>query len=404
MNCELLLPHLKKRTMQLNFNNTEIAFSSKANKDMKLAHFLFSSMAKPWLTKLGIRITKLSFALHLPIKSLIKSTIFKQFCGGETLEEANITALNLTKYHIGVIMDYGVEGKSDEAEFEKTTDTFLKTIAFSADKDYIPFVSLKITGFARFELLEKLHKGDKLNEAEIEETNRIFQRIDKICAAASKTHKMILIDAEESWIQKPVDDFTNQMMEKYNQQEVIVFNTFQMYRNDRLQFLKDSFELAKTKGYHLGAKLVRGAYMEKERARALANNYPSPIHENKAATDKDFDLAVKYCLQNTEHITLFIGTHNEQSNMLATETMQALAMPNATSKVYFSQLYGMSDNISFNLANAGYQVSKYLPYGPVEDVIPYLMRRAEENTSVAGQTGRELVLIRKELERRKIKA
>ncbi|MBK7763104.1 MAG: proline dehydrogenase family protein [Bacteroidetes bacterium] len=390
--------------MELNFNNTEIAFSAKANKEMKLAHFLFGSMAKPWLTKMGIRFTKLSFALHLPIKSLIKTTIFKQFCGGETLEEANTTALHLAKYDIGVIMDYGVEGKSEEAEFEKTTETFLKTISFAADKDYIPFISLKITGFARFELLEKLHEGLTLTQSETEEAQRVFERIDKICAAAAKLHKMILIDAEESWIQKPVDDFTNQMMQKYNQHEVIVFNTFQMYRNDRYQFLQDSLEKAKLEGYQLGAKLVRGAYMEKERARALANHYPSPIHENKAATDKDFDRAVTFCLQHTDRITLFVGTHNENSNMHTTQIMQQQAMPNTSSKVYFSQLYGMSDNISFNLAKAGYHVSKYLPYGPVEDVIPYLMRRAEENTSVAGQTGRELSLIRKELERRKLKA
>jgi len=388
--------------MPLNFDNTEIAFSPKSNYDLKKAHFLFSSMGKPWLTKLGIQLTLLAFKLRLPIKPLIKSTIFKQFCGGETLIEADTTSRELAKYHVGVIMDYGVEGKSDELEFEKTTETFLRTIEFAKDKNYIPFISLKITGFARFELLEKMHLQSALTNHEQEELERIKLRIDKICALASAANKMILIDAEESWIQNPVDELANQMMEKYNRTKVIVFNTFQLYRHDRLNFLKESFEIAKEKNYFLGAKLVRGAYMEKERQRAMDMGYEDPIQANKESTDKDYNAAIEFCLSNLNQVSLFIGTHNEYSCMLASELMHKQSIQNSNEKIHFSQLFGMSDNISFNLANNGYLVSKYLPYGPVEDVIPYLMRRAQENTSVAGQTGRELALITKELKRRKL--
>lgn len=391
----------KQKQMPLNFDNTEIAFSSKTTNDLKKAHFLFSSMAKPWLTNAGIWLTQQSFKLHLPIKGIIKSTIFKQFCGGETLEEADITSSGLSEYGVDVIMDYGVEGKSNETEFEKTTDTFLKTIAYSSNKHYIPFISLKMTGFARFELLEKIHRNEQLNAEEQAEADRIFQRIDKICGAAAQHKKMILIDAEESWIQQPVDDITDLMMAKYNQQEIVVFNTFQLYRHDRLEFLKMSFEKARKESYKLGAKLVRGAYMEKERLRASEMNYPDPIQPNKQATDKDYNEAVEFCLDHSDVISLFVGTHNEQSCMLAAQQMKHHGMEAGSDRVHFSQLFGMSDNITFNMAKEKYNVSKYLPYGPVEDVIPYLMRRAQENTSVAGQTGRELMLITKELKRRK---
>jgi len=388
-------------SMPLNFENTKIAFSYKRTGELKKARFLFSSMGKPWLTKLGIDLTNLAFKLHLPIKMLIKPTIFKQFCGGETLEEADITALQLSTYGLGVIMDYGVEGKSSEIEFEKTTASFLRTIEFSSNKKYIPFISLKVTGFARFELLEKLHRKDTLSPEETAEATRVSHRIDLICNAAAKNNKMILIDAEETWIQQPVDDFANNMMALYNKKKTVVFNTFQLYRHDRSAFLQKSLQQAKEKNYFLGAKLVRGAYLEKERLRASSMNYEDPIQPSKEATDRDYDEAVEFCLDNLDYCSLFIGTHNEDSCMKATHIMTKTSIPSSSDKVFFSQLYGMSDNISFNLAKNGYNVSKYLPYGPVEDVIPYLMRRAQENTSVAGQTGRELVLIHKELERRK---
>jgi len=387
----------------MNFDNTEIAFESRSNPELKKANFLFSSMASPWITRNGILLTNLAFKLHLPVKGLIKYTIFDHFCGGESLEEADKTALHLSRYHINVIMDYGVEGKSDEAEFEKTTSTFLETIRFSSGKDYIPFISMKITGFARFELLEKVHARQVLSPEEEAEFARIRERITKVCSMAAQHGKMILIDAEESWIQQPVDDLADEMMAQFNKASVVVFNTFQLYRHDRLDFLKKSHYKAQQQGYQLGAKLVRGAYMEKERQRAQDLGYPSPIQETKENTDADYNKAAEYCLLNLDSMALFVGTHNEASCLKAAQWMDQLHIPHFSPRVHFSQLFGMSDNISFNMAKDGYRVSKYLPYGPVEDVIPYLMRRAQENTSVAGQTGRELSLIRKELQRRKHK-
>jgi proline dehydrogenase len=388
----------------MNFDNTEIAFASKSNAILKQTHFLFSSMGNPWLTKIGVTLTDFAFKFKLPVKGIIKQTIFKHFCGGESLVEANQTAEQLAPYGISVIMDYGVEGKSNEIEFEKTTDSFIETIKFSADKPNIPFVSLKVTAFARFELLEKLHANQELRPQEYDEAMRVRQRIERICECAYLHGKMILIDAEETWIQEPVDDLANAMMAKYNKERVFIYNTFQLYCHARFDYLKKSHEHAIQNGYKLGAKLVRGAYMEKERDRADKMNYKSPIQHDKSATDNDYNEAVKFCIYHIDDIALFVGTHNETSCLMATLLMKEKGIPNKTASIYFSQLFGMSDNISFNLSKEGYYVSKYLPYGPVEDVIPYLMRRAQENTSVAGQTSRELTLIKKELERRRVKA
>jgi proline dehydrogenase len=384
----------------MNFDNTEVAFKSRNDRELRKANFLFSSMAKPWVTAGGIWLTQQALRFRLPVKGLIKWTIFDHFCGGETLAEANETALRLRPFGVSVIMDYGVEGKSEEAEFERTVATFLETIRFSADKDHIPFVSLKITGFARFELLEKVHAGQALSETEQQEFARVRQRVRTICEAAAAQGKMILIDAEESWIQQPVDDLCDEMMAAFNRERVVVFNTFQLYRHDRLEFLKTSHHKAREAGYLLGAKLVRGAYMEKERERAASMGYPSPIQPDKESTDADYNKAVEYCLLHLDALAVFIGTHNETSCLKAVQQMQQFAIPHQSPRVWFSQLFGMSDNISFNLGSEGYRVSKYLPYGPVQDVVPYLMRRAQENTSVAGQTGRELSLIRRELQRR----
>lgn len=383
------------------FDNTEIAFKYRSNSELKQARFLFSSMGSPTLTKIGMSFTKLAISWHLPIKGLIRSTIFKQFCGGETMEEAAHTASSLGKYNVGVILDYGVEGKEGEAEFDKAVPEFIKAIKYAASQKNIPFISLKVTGFARFALLEKLHAGKKLEASEQEEWKKVQLRIDNICKAAADNNIMVLIDAEESWIQQPVDDLADQMMEAYNKTKPVVFNTFQLYRHDRLIFLKQSFDKALSKGYLLGAKLVRGAYMEKERKRAAEMGYTSPIQPDKDSTDRDYDLAVDFCLARLDKLALFIGTHNEHSCLQAAKYMDDHNIQHSNTHVWFSQLYGMSDNISFNLAYAGYHVAKYLPYGPVEDVIPYLMRRAQENTSVAGQTGRELSLINKEIKRRK---
>lgn len=384
------------------FENTEIAFRYRSNSELKRAQFLFASMGSPSLTKLGMFFTKWAISLRLPIKGLIKSTIYNQFCGGETMEEAAIVADRLNKYNVGVIMDYGVEGKESEAEFDKAVPEFIKAIKYASSKKNIPFISLKVTGFSRFALLEKIHSGFALNDSEKDEWKRVQQRVDEICSFAAANNVMVLIDAEETWIQEPVNILCDAMMEKLNKDKVVVFNTFQMYCHGTLPYLKDCIETARKKGYLLGAKLVRGAYMEKERARALANQYLSPIQPDKASTDRDYDAGVLYCMQHLDHLALFIGTHNEKSCLSAAKYLDEHGISHNHSKVYFSQLYGMSDNISFNLANAGYNVAKYLPYGPVKDVIPYLMRRAQENTSVAGQTGRELTLINKEIKRRKL--
>lgn len=384
------------------FDNTEIAFRYRSNQELKQARFLFSSMGSPTLTSIGMAVTKWAMALNLPIKGIIKKTIFKQFCGGETMEEAAHTAEKLAAYNVGVILDYGVEGKEGEQEFDAAVPEFIKAIKYAASQKNIPFISIKVTGFARFSLLEKVHAGATLSPDEQAEWDRVKKRIDEICAAGAHHHIMVLIDAEESWIQQPVDDLADAMMEKYNKGTVVVFNTFQMYRHDRLAYVKKSLDLAKSKGYLLGAKLVRGAYMEKERTRAAEKGYPSPIQPDKASSDRDYDAAVLFCLQHLDNLAVFIGTHNEKSCLEAAAYMEKHNIRANTEKVWFSQLYGMSDNISFNLANSGYHVAKYLPYGPVKDVIPYLMRRAQENTSIEGQTGRELLLINKELKRRKL--
>jgi len=384
------------------FENTQIAFEYRSNKELKRARFLFSSMASPALTNIGMKLTKLAIAWKLPVKGLIKHTLFDHFCGGETMEEAGQTAAMLAKYGIGTILDYGVEGKESEEDFDKAVPEFIKAILYAASNKNIPFISIKITGFAHFALLEKIHSGAMLSENEKGAWERVCNRIGQICKAAADNNIMVLVDAEESWIQKPVDELSNKMMEKYNKTKVVVYNTFQLYRHDRLVFLKESYEAARAKSYFLGAKLVRGAYMEKERARAAEKGYPSPIQPDKEAADKDYDEAMLYCLKHLDGLALFIGTHNEASCLKAAKYMQDNNIPANTEKVFFSQLYGMSDNISFNLAHEHYHVAKYLPYGPVKDMLPYLMRRAQENTSVAGQTGRELSLINKEITRRKM--
>ena len=384
------------------FENTQIAFEYRSDKELKRARFLFSSMSSPTLTSIGMKLTKLAIAWKLPIKGLIRHTLFDHFCGGETMEEAAGTAALLGKYGIGTILDYGVEGKETEDDFDKAVPEFIKAIKYAAANKNIPFISMKITGFAHFALLEKIHAGEVLGGDETAAWKRVYNRIDTICKAAADNNIMVLVDAEESWIQKPVDGLTDAMMERYNKTKVIVYNTFQLYRHDRLLFLEESFAIAQSKGYLLGAKLVRGAYMEKERARAAEKGYPSPIQPDKQTTDKDYDEATLYCLQHLDGLALFVGTHNEASCLKVAMYMLEHNIPANTTKVYFSQLYGMSDNISFNLAHEGYHVAKYLPYGPVKDVLPYLMRRAQENTSVAGQTGRELSLIKREMKRRKL--
>lgn len=390
-----------EKQQPLSFDNTAIAFEHKTDGALRKADFLFSNIGKPWLVKLGAALTPWAFKLRLPVKGIIKATIFNQFCGGESMEEAAATAALLNKYHVNVALDYGVEAMEGEHNYDEAVPEFIRAIKYAGSKPNIPFIPIKITGFARFGLLEKVHSGATLSVEEHAEFERVRARVTTIADAAAASNIALLIDAEESWIQQPVDDLTDELMARFNQGRVIIFNTFQLYRHDRLAFLTVSFDKAQRGGYLLGAKLVRGAYMEKERKRAAEMGYTSPIQPNKEAADRDYNAALQFCMERLDKVGLFIGTHNEDSCMLAARLMDQYGIPHNHPHVSFSQLYGMSDNITFNLAHAGYQVSKYLPYGPVKDVMPYLVRRAQENTSIAGQMGRELGLIRKELKRRR---
>ena len=398
----------------ISFDNTEQAFAYKTDKELRKAQFLFSSMGHDKLVKLGTKITPWMIRVGIPINFLIRNTIFKQFVGGETLEQTAQVADKLEEFGVQVILDYGVEGKEGEDNFDHACDEFIRVIDYAATQHNIPFMSIKVTGFVRFGLLEKLDAvaTDKsgfegrvhtevLDATEKEEWQRVVNRMHRIISTAAAKNISVLVDAEETWIQDPVDALTMQMMEQFNQKKAVVFNTVQHYRHDRLQFLKDSFVQAQQKGFILGAKLVRGAYMEKERKRALEKNYPSPIQPDKEASDHDYNSAVEFCIEHIEKISLIVASHNEYSNLYTTQLLDKKGLPHNHPHVHFSQLYGMSDNITFNLARAGFSVSKYLPFGPIKDVIPYLMRRAQENSSVSGQTGRELGLIKKELARRK---
>lgn len=402
----------------ISFENTESAFAYKSDKALKKARFLFSSMGKPWLLNSGLKITPLAIKWNLPFtKTVIRNTIFAQFVGGETLQETAPVAKKLGEYHVQVILDYGVEGGDNgDAGFDHATEEFIRVINYAATQPNIPFMSVKVTGFSRFGLLEKLdslmHAGqgtlmkryqyalEQLTEPEKQEWDRVRARMLQVCETAAAKSVGVLIDAEETWIQDPVDALTILMMDSFNKEKVVVYNTLQLYRHDRLQFLKDSYEAAEERKFVLGAKLVRGAYMEKERERAAEMGYPSPIQPDKESCDNDYNAAVSFCIDHLDRIAVIVASHNEYSNLLGTRLLQQKGLPYNHEHVHFSQLYGMSDNITFNLAQAGCSVSKYLPFGPIKDVIPYLMRRAQENSSMAGQTGRELGLIEKELKRR----
>ena len=395
--------------MNLSLQNTQNAFAYKSTTDLKKAKFLFSVIQSPLIVSIGTRITPILMKSGFPINGLLRSTIFNQFVGGETLEDSARVTKQMGSYGVQVILDYGVEAKEGEANFDSVTEHIIEAIDFAATQDNIPFVSVKITGVASMDLLEKLNEAPRLrsgihdSESEDTEWGRVKERMYAICDVASEKGIGVLIDAEETWIQDPIDRLAIELMTVYNNEKAVVYNTYQLYRNDRLHFLQLSHKLAQEGKFVLGAKLVRGAYMEKERLRATEKGYPSPIHVDKVATDADFNEAAAYCLKNAASIALVLASHNEQSNLNVVEKMEAQGMAKNDPHVHFSQLYGMSDHITFNMASAGYSVSKYLPFGPLQDVIPYLMRRAEENTSVGGQTSRELTLLRRELARRKAK-
>jgi len=384
------------------FNNTEIAFSLKKDSELERAYFLFKMIANEPLVRIGTAMTNFAIKAHLPVEGLIRATVFDHFCGGVSEDDCVSVIDKMYTKKVCSVLDYSVEGKVDEAQFDAAFDMTIKLLGFVKGKEAIPFAVFKPTGFGRIELYEKIGNNIALTIEEEREWDRVVARYDKVCALAKEKDVKLLIDAEESWMQDAADDLVVDMMRKYNTEKAIVFNTLQMYRWDRLDYLKELHAEAKAKGFYVGMKLVRGAYMEKENDRALANGYMSPICESKKATDRNFDNGVTYMLENSAMLSLFAGTHNEESSYLIMQLMQENNIPKNSDMVWFGQLYGMSDHISYNLSEAGYNVAKYLPFGPVKDVMPYLIRRAEENTSVAGQTTRELNLLKEERKRRKV--
>ncbi len=385
----------------ISFDNTQNAFSLKDDKALRHSLWLFRFLHHPHLVKLGAGLTILALKLKMPVKGLIRKTVFSQFCAGETLEESKPTVENLARRHIGSILDYSVEGKGEKEDFENTKDEIIRIIGLASKNHAIPYTCLKMTGIAPFYLLQKITLKKCFNRNDQEAYNEAFLRLNAICSEAEQRNIPLYIDAEESWIQGAIDSMTEEMMWKHNTKSAIVNTTLQMYRHDRLIYLSNLIDEAHEKKCFVGVKLVRGAYLEKENARAQEKNYPSPMQPNKTATDRDFNAAVDYCLKNIDVVTLCAGTHNEESTMHLIERMKEMNLPNDHPHIFCSQLYGMSDHISFNLADAGYNVTKYLPYGPINAVLPYLIRRAEENTAIAGQMGRELKLLHEEKKRRR---
>ena len=395
----------QKRHMEIepivHFDNTEVAFSYKSDSRLKKANFIFTIVSHPAISSMATAVVRAGLALRLPIEGLIKLTVFDHFCGGETIEKSEETIQRLAQFHVGTILDYSVEGAESEAGFDSTAAEILKTFDKAKSNPAVPFCVFKLTGMAAFALLEKVQSKKPLSESEKAAFERVRNRVDTICAKAYEFKVPVLMDAEDSWIQNTIDALAYEMMLKYNKEQAIVFNTYQMYRADMLGNLKDAFHQATMHGYYLGVKMVRGAYMEKERERALKMNYADPIHPTKEATDDCYNKGLTFCIDNKQRISLVSGTHNEYSNQYLAVLMQKHSLKSNDSRIWFAQLLGMSDNISFNLAKEGYNVAKYVPYGPVAAVMPYLLRRAAENTSVAGQSSRELIMIRKELSRRR---
>jgi len=386
---------------EISFDDTLIAFSSKSDKDLKRSYALFAVMDKNLIVKLGTFFVNAALKFKLPVKNLIKSNLFNHFCGGESITDSKKTVMELAEYNIGTILDYAVEGENTELAFDHTADEIIRTIHRAKGDSNIPFCVFKPTGMASIDLLEKVQLGESLSSNEQNEFENIRKRWDRVCGESYKNGVKIFIDSEDSFIQDPIDELTYELMEKYNKEDTIVWNTYQLYRVGMLDNLEMALQRSKEKKYFFGAKLVRGAYMEKERERAAEKGYPDPIQPDKPSTDQAYDDALRFCIKNKDLVSVCSGSHNENSNYLLTELMAEAKMKNNDDRVYFAQLYGMSDHISFNLAKAGYNVVKYVPYGPVESVVPYLMRRAEENTSIAGQSSREFLLIKNELKRRR---
>ena len=383
------------------FDNTKIAFKSKSNKDLKRAYWLFKLIGSNLMVTIGKYATLFCLKLRIPINWFIKATIFKQFCGGTSIKNCNEKINELAEYKIGTILDYSVEGKENESSAEKTVHEIKKTIERGSSDKMIPFAVFKISGLGSSNLLYKASDNNVLTSEEKLKLDKIYSRVYDICSFAHKKELPIFIDAEESWIQSIIDQWAFNLMKEFNKEKAIVFNTLQMYRVDRLKYLKHIHQLSSKDGFIYGIKLVRGAYMEKERKRALELNYPSPIQINKKATDNDFNDAIHYIVDYPSDFSLCVGSHNEKSNLLLVELLSKKNIKKSVPNFCFAQLLGMSDHISYNLSHEGFNVAKYVPYGPIREVMPYLFRRADENTSVSGQTSRELSLIKQEIKRRK---
>jgi proline dehydrogenase len=386
----------------LSFENTKIAFANRSDRELKKAHFVFKVLAISWLNNIGTKLTMLALNLGLPVKGLIKWTVFDHFCGGEDILDCENTIQGLASYNVKTILDYSVEGKQNEADFDHCLGKAVSSIERAKLDGNVPFCVIKLTGLIEFDLLEKISGGTVLSEEENIAFLKGRNRVDIIAQNAFNAHIPLMIDAEESWIQNAIDEIAHLLMTRYNLERAIVYNTAQMYRHDRFFYIKNLHQKAEEGNFYIGLKIVRGAYMEKERNRATKMSYLSPIQPSKSATDVDYDRAIQFCVENIGRISICAGTHNEKSSLLLTEIMKDHQILEDDSRIYFSQLLGMSDHISFNLSKVNFNVAKYVPYGPVREVMPYLIRRADENTSVAGQTGRELNLIRKELDRRSL--
>ena len=386
---------------KVSFEDTATAFAYKSDAALRKAHFIFSLVNHPWVSYVATGFLKLALKTHLPVEGVIRKTAFDHFCGGESIGSSEEVIQRLAEYHVGTILDYSVEGEKSESGFDISMHEILRTLEKAHSSRNIPFCVFKVTGVGSSELLEKIKPGTSLSEEESSAFARVRARVNTICSKAHAYGIPVLIDAEETWIQDPIDQLADEMMALYNKDKAIVYNTYQMYCTTSMENLLHDYQEGVTKQHYVGVKLVRGAYMEKERKRAEKLNYPSPIQPNKAATDKAFNDALDFCLRHIDRMHVMCGSHNEYSNALLTERMGEAGLFPGDPRIWFAQLYGMSDNISFNLAKLGYNVAKYVPYGPVRSVMPYLLRRAQENTSVAGQSSRELTLIRKELKRRK---
>ena len=386
---------------KINFKDTEKAFAHKSDRELRRTYFLFKLMNNPTFVKvasfLGNIAARIPFHLGDP---LIKETIFKQFCGGTSLLECQKIINKLYSQKALTILDYGVEAKESDEDFQKTLEENIKAIEFAYSNPNVPVISTKLTGYVPFHVLEKKQAGQALSDFDVHALEKLEERFKQLCNKAHELGVGIFIDAEESWIQKPIDELVEKYMPIFNKEKAILYNTYQMYRKGTLQYLKECHAQASEKGFILGAKIVRGAYMEKERKRAIEKNIEDPIQENKEATDNQYNEAVKFCLQNIDKICLCNASHNWKSTELQIQYMEEYKISKDNPNANFCQLMGMSDNLTFNLANSGYIVAKYVPYGPVKDVIPYLTRRAQENSSITGDMSRELGLLHTEMKRR----